>query len=214
MSRFIVIPAVLAGVFAPLALADTNTGFDYLAGGLQYSHLNPQGTSNPYFGQDVANSDQNLYGAYYQGAWNFTGNWFVKTEGDYGAKANDDYFQSYTGLGYVWHVNDRLRLFASVGVASYNATHQLDSLPNNTSIQLQGDDTGASAEVGFRYKVNEIWRVQPVYRYSDFGTPEQEYRIDNIFQISDHWALEGNLRYRHWGDLDESSVQIGVRYSF
>ncbi|WP_115718485.1 outer membrane beta-barrel protein [Gallaecimonas mangrovi] len=206
--------AILSGTVAsPAVFAAPVDSYSYLSGGVQYSHLNEKGTDQ-YFGDAYSHDDQDMYGAYYNGSWNVAGNWFVQTKGDYGTHAKDDIFQSYTGVGYFQPINPALSVYGSVGVATYNVEHKLDGAPNDLSYRLQRDDSGASAEVGLQYRVNNIWRVQPAYRYSDFGKPEQEYSVDNIFNVSDHWAVEGNLRYRKWGGLDEPGVQLGVRYSY
>lgn len=198
---------------SPIAHSEqASTEFDYISGGFQYTGLSHEFTSSHYLedGKEGANTADSLAGAYVNASWNFTHRLYLIGEANLSKRNQFHLSHHNAGVGFYQPVSPSLTLFATLGIAHIELK-QSEGIEHKN---LQYSDSGTSAAVGLRYAPVDMWLVEPSFRTDQFNNKFSEYRLGNVFNVSNNMKIEANFSYSKIDKYTMSSYQLGVRYTY
>ncbi|WP_052260914.1 hypothetical protein [Photobacterium gaetbulicola] len=206
--------SLLTVILSPsLAHAQTSANeFDYISGGFQYTALSHEFTTSHYFynethGTTVANS---MAGAYLKGSWNFAHRLYVAGKVELSKRNQVSLTHQMAGIGFYQPFSPSLSLFSTVGLANLNLK-QGESIGH---IDRKYSDSGASADVGLRLLLLDNWMIEPSFRFEQLEEHYNEYRLGNVFNVSNNMKIEANFTYATIDKYSMANYQLGIRYVF
>lgn len=197
----------------PLANAQQpTTEFDYISGGFQYTGLSHEFTSSHYFHHDKEGTTvaDSMAGAYLKGSWNFTHRLYVTGKIELSKRNQFSLTHQNAGVGFYQPITPSLALFTTLGVAHF----ELEQGEVFGHKSKEYSESGASGEIGLRYTPFEIWLLEPSYRTDQLKDTFREYRLGNVFNVSNSMKIEANFSYSTIDKYSMTSYQVGVRYTF
>ena len=206
--------ALLALILSPLYAGASNiaTQHSYIGGGLQYSHMSHEFTSGHYSSDnnEQALTASNMAGAYLNGSWNFTHQLYLMGKIELSKRNQMSIAHHMAALGYFQPVTDSLSLFTALGVSQLNLKQ--DGIISHPDKSHQ--DSGLGTELGVRLAASENWLIEPAFRLEKLGDDYKEYRLGNVFSVSNHMNLEANLTHATIAGYSMTNYQVGIRYTF
>ncbi|AJR06053.1 hypothetical protein C9J03_06660 [Photobacterium gaetbulicola] len=206
--------SVLTLILSPtLAQAQTSTTeFDYISGGFQYTALSHEFTTSHYFydnthGTTVADS---MAGAYLKGSWNFAHRLYVAGKVELSKRNQVSLTHQIAGIGFYQPFSPSLSLFSTVGIANLNLK-QGESIGNKDK---KYSDSGAGADIGLRLLLLDNWMIEPSFRFEQLDEKYNEYRVGNVFNVSNNMKIEANFSYATIDKYSMTNYQLGIRYAF
>ncbi|MGR5062951.1 hypothetical protein [Photobacterium sp. DNB22_13_2] len=205
-----VLAFILSSSLANAQVATTD--FDYISGGFHYTHLSHEFTSSHYFhnetqGETIADS---MAGAFLKGSWNFTHRLYITGRVELSKRNQVSLAHQMAGIGFYQPLSKSLSFFTTLGVTHLN----LEQGENTGHKNQHYSESGASAEAGLRFSPCDNWIVEPSFRTDQLKHTLNEYRIGNIFNVSNNMNIEANFSYSTIEKYSMSSYQLGVRYAF
>ncbi len=219
MKKFtpIIFAALLA---APSAYA--NSSYDYISGGFQLTNVDKDGFQEYFDGQYNNDSDKKLFGVYFKGSYNFAGNFFAEANFYQASRSSTDLTEGNLALGYFFPISESSSIYTTLGYSLNHADRTInkgcgwfDDKGECRTVTTRQKNSGITAEIGYRTKINSTWEIIPSYRIT--AAPKgglHDLRLTNLVNITQHSAIELNAAYRKWDSLNEATYQIGYRYTF
>ncbi|MBC7006479.1 autotransporter outer membrane beta-barrel domain-containing protein [Photobacterium sp. BZF1] len=198
---------------SPLAYSQQPaTEFDYISGGFQYTVLSDEFTSSHYFYNDKEKTSvaDSMAGAYLKGSWNFTHRLYVAGKVELSKRNQFSLSHHNVGIGFYQPVSQAVSLFTTLGIANL----ELKQGEVFDHKKQKYSESGASVEVGLRYTPFDIWLVEPSFRTDQFEHTFNEYRLGNVFNVSNNMKIEANFSYSTIDKFSTTNYQLGVRYTF
>lgn len=203
-----------------LALADSS--YNYISGGYQGTNVSKDGMGEYLNGQYNNNEDKQLHGVYIKGSRHISGGFFIQGDMSFTTRFSTDLIAGNIALGHAFSLGNGQSFYTSFG---YGSTYAKRSVSKSCGIfddksecrkhRTNNDESGLSAEVGYKSRINDAWEVIPSYRFTDLASEgKHDLKITNLITLSSQSALELNVEYDKWGDLDQMNYQLGYRYKF
>lgn len=212
-TTLLTLPVLTIILGSSLAHAQLSTSeFDYISGGFQYTHLSHEFTSSHYFDNDTQKYTiaDSMAGAYLKGSWNFTHRLYVSGKMELSKRNQMSLTHQMAGVGFYQPLNQSLSFYTTLGVAHLNL-EQSESISHQ---KRQYNESGASAEVGVRFIPLDNWMIEPSYRIDQLEDNFSEFRVGNVFSVSNNMNIEANFSYSTIDKYSMANYQLGVRYVF